>query len=212
MADINPSMPAINELNSTADPKILSALSSIVSTVNNLETANLADGAVTTVKLDSTSVTLAKLASEITDLICPVGSILDYSGSGDPVAAKWLLADGRELLIASYPVLYAAVGTTYGALTNGSGGVGTTYFRVPDLRGRVSAGPDTMGTAAGAASRMADLNTRGAGGGVSLTTLSTPQLPAHAHTGTTNPAGNHTHGGLTTMMNANYQHSHVRGW
>jgi len=196
MADINPSLPAINELNSTADPKILSALSSIVSTLNSVETANLADGAVTTVKLAEPSVTLAKLASEITDLICPVGSILDYSGSGDPVAGKWILADGRELLIASYSALYAAVGTTYGALTNGSGGAGSTYFRVPDFRGRVAAAPDTMGTAAGAASRLSTYNTRGAATGSESLTLAEANLPritpagtignvSHTHTGTT---------------------------
>jgi hypothetical protein len=51
MADINPTLPTVNELNSTADPKVLSALQTIVSTVNNLDSANLADGAVTSAKL-----------------------------------------------------------------------------------------------------------------------------------------------------------------
>lgn len=51
MADINPTLPAIDELNSTADPKIRTALQTIVATVNNIETANLADDAVTLAKL-----------------------------------------------------------------------------------------------------------------------------------------------------------------
>lgn len=51
MADVNPDIPAINELNSTADPKIRTALQTLVSTINALETANLADGAVTLAKL-----------------------------------------------------------------------------------------------------------------------------------------------------------------
>lgn len=216
MADINPSLPAINELNATADPKILSALSSIVSTLNNVETANLADGAVTTVKLAEPSVTLAKLAAEITDLICPIGSILDYSGSGDPVAGKWVLADGRELLIASYAALYAAVGTSYGSLTNGSGGAGSTYFRVPDFGGRVAVAPDAA-RAAGQASRMSTSNTRGAATGVESLTLTEPHLPritpagtigntAHTHTGTTITQPDHAHffsglGGVLTSGN-----------
>ena len=35
--------------------------------------------------------------------------------------------------------------TTYGAYTNGSGGVGTSHFILPDLRGRVIAALDNMG-------------------------------------------------------------------
>ena len=192
MADINPSLPAINELNATADPKILSALSSIVSTLNSVETANLADGAITSVKLAEPSVTLAKLASEITDLICPVGSILDYSGSGDPVAGKWIVADGRELLIASYAALYAAVGTTYGALTNGSGGAGTTYFRVPDFGGRVAVAPDAA-RAAGTSARMSTSNTRGAATGSESLTLTEPNLPRITPAGTIASVAGHAH-------------------
>src|SRR4051812_28503085 len=41
MADINPTLPSIDELNTTADPKILTALSTIIATLNDLEAANL---------------------------------------------------------------------------------------------------------------------------------------------------------------------------
>lgn len=65
MADIDPTLPAINEPNSTADPKVRAALVDIVAAVNNLGTANLADSAVTTAKIATAAVTDAKLASPI---------------------------------------------------------------------------------------------------------------------------------------------------
>lgn len=61
MADINPTLPSVNELNSTADPKVLSALQTIVSTVNDLETANLADSAVTSAKIATGAVTTTQI-------------------------------------------------------------------------------------------------------------------------------------------------------
>ena len=51
MADINPSIPASGEYNTTADPKIRTALQTLVSTINALEAANLSDGAVTADKI-----------------------------------------------------------------------------------------------------------------------------------------------------------------
>jgi hypothetical protein len=41
VADINPSLPIIGQPVSTEDPKIVTALSQLVSTINNLDTANL---------------------------------------------------------------------------------------------------------------------------------------------------------------------------
>lgn len=63
MSDINPSIPQINEPNSTADPKIITALNSLVSTVNSIEAANLATGAVGTAALASSAVTPAKIGT-----------------------------------------------------------------------------------------------------------------------------------------------------
>jgi hypothetical protein len=50
------------------------------------------------------------------------------------VPTGWLKADGSELSKTTYSRLFAALGITYGE-TNGLNGVGTTHFRVPDLRG-----------------------------------------------------------------------------
>lgn len=53
MADINPSLPVAGQPNSSEEPKIITALSQIIATINNLDTANLADGAVTAAKIEA---------------------------------------------------------------------------------------------------------------------------------------------------------------
>jgi microcystin-dependent protein len=98
----------------------------------------------------------------------PVGSVLDYAGTTAP--AGWLLCQGQSVAVASYGNLHAAIGYTYG----GSGG----NFNLPDLRGRVIAGPD------GGAGRLniPSPSTVGSAGGEGTTVLSTAHLAAHAHT------------------------------
>jgi hypothetical protein len=53
MAAINPSLPIAGQPNSSEEPKIPTALSQLVATINNLDTANLADRAVTAVKIEA---------------------------------------------------------------------------------------------------------------------------------------------------------------
>lgn len=101
----------------------------------------------------------------------PVGSLQAYAGASAPTG--WLLCDGSQQAITTYPELYSVLGTTYGSLTNGSGGAGSTHFRVPDLRGRMPIGAGNDGTAANSATR-----TRGATGGDT-------RLQSHSHTGAT---------------------------
>lgn len=101
----------------------------------------------------------------------PVGSLQAYAGASAPTG--WLLCDGSQQAISTYPELYSVLGTTYGSLTNGSGGAGSTHFRVPDLRGRMPIGAGNDGTAANNATR-----TRGATGGDT-------RLQSHSHTGAT---------------------------
>jgi len=101
----------------------------------------------------------------------PVGSLQAYAGASAPTG--WLLCDGSQQEISTYPELYSVLGTTYGSLTNGSGGAGSTHFRVPDLRGRMPIGAGNDGTAANNATR-----TRGATGGDT-------RLQSHSHTGAT---------------------------
>jgi microcystin-dependent protein len=109
-----------------------------------------------------------------------VGEIRIFAGSFAPNG--WLFCDGALLPISEYEVLFQLIGTTYG-------GDGQNTFRLPDLRGRV---PIHFGQGPGLSNRVV-----GESGGVPTVTLSTAQLPAHAHeilaasggTRTTAPAG-----------------------
>lgn len=87
--------------------------------------------------------------------------------------AGWLLCDGSSKLRADYPLLYAAIGTTYGS-TDG------THFNVPDLRGRVPVGLDNLGGSD--AGRLDVSNTLGGSGGEQKHTLTIAELPSHTHT------------------------------
>lgn len=114
----------------------------------------------------------------------PVGSLQAYAGASAPTG--WLLCDGSQQAITAYPELYSVLGTTYGSLTNGSGGAGSTHFRVPDLRGRMPIGEGNDGTAANNATR-----TRGTKGGDT-------RLQQHNHTVQENASNGSTLGGHFT--------------
>lgn len=117
-----------------------------------------------------------------------VGQITYYAGASAP-SANHLLCDYSERAIADYPVLYAVVGTTYGNLTNGSGGAGSTHFRLPDARGRVFLHPD------GAAARIPANDLLGQSDGAATHIIQAAELPPHVHTGPshTHDLANHTH-------------------
>ena len=171
----------VNNLNSN--------LNALVTGVNTIDTAQMST---------SKPVTVSTLANDTLDVLTPIGSLVDYAGAGDPTPAsgtiKWLLADGRAVSRTTYAALYAVTSTLYGV------GDGVTTFNLPDFRGRVSAGLDNMGTAQGAASRMADNNTRGAVGGISASTA----VAAHTHTGTASTVAGHDHGALTGLGGTHY--------
>lgn len=72
----------------------------------------------------------------------PPGAIMSFAMSSAP--AGWIVCNGAEYAIADYGDLHTAIGTTWGALTNGSGGAGSTHFRVPDLSGAFLRGSGTQ--------------------------------------------------------------------
>lgn len=174
----------VNNLNSN--------LNALATGVNTIDVAQLTASA-------TKPVTYATLGLDTLDVLTPIGSLVDYAGAGDPTpgsgSIKWLLADGRAVSRTTYAALYAVTSTLYGV------GDGVTTFNLPDFRGRVSAGLDNMGTAQGAASRMADNNTRGAVGGISASTA----VAAHTHTGTASTVAGHNHGAVTGLAGA---HAH----
>ena len=77
----------------------------------------------------------------------PSGAIIDFAGTAAP--AGFLVCDGSEVSRATYDVLFAAIGITWGD------GNGTTTFNLPDLNHRVTMGSGgsttnpTIGTAVG---------------------------------------------------------------
>lgn len=80
--------------------------------------------------VDNTTNTATSLLS------LPPGIIMDFAGGTAP--AGTLLCAGQSVSRVTYAKLYAAIGTTYGAVDGAT-------FNVPDLRGRVTIGKDNMG-------------------------------------------------------------------
>jgi microcystin-dependent protein len=68
----------------------------------------------------------------------PVGAIFPYAGTTIPNG--YLLCDGSEVSIATYSLLFQAIGYTY----KRTGFVGKNTFGLPDLRGRFALGRDNM--------------------------------------------------------------------
>jgi microcystin-dependent protein len=103
--------------------------------------AKLNSAAAPTVVVADGEVTVAKLAAAVQQLLVPAGAVQAFAMNSAPTG--WLAADGNEYdKTGTYAALFAAIGTTYGE-TNGSGGAGTSHFRVPDLRGYFVRGSGT---------------------------------------------------------------------
>lgn len=67
--------------------------------------------------------------------IFPIGSIAMIfipSTSNPAVKSGWIECNGSELSKTTYEKLFNVIGITYGE-TNGSGGVGTSHFKIPTL-------------------------------------------------------------------------------
>ena len=132
---------------------------------NAIGTNQIADGAVNSTKLAS-------------GLAFVAGMVMPFAGTSAPTG--WLLAFGQAVSRSTYSSLFSAIGTTYGS------GDGSSTFNLPDMRGRVVAGQDDMGSAS--ANRLTgtsgSLNgdTLGATGGAETHTLSVSQLASHSHT------------------------------
>lgn len=138
----------------------------------------------------------------------PLGTSLEYAGAGDPADTRFLLEDGRAISRTTYSALFALIGTTYGA------GDGVNTFNIPDSRGRVTVGPDNMGTSAGAAGRVTSNNGRGNSAGVESVTLAIANLPAHTHgvgTFAMSNSGTHDHAAGTLATASNGDHTHGVG-
>ena len=95
--------------------------------------ATLNQLAQSTVALTAGTVAVADLATATVERLLPAGAVMPFAMNSAP--AGWLAANGNEYAkTGTYAALFAAISTTYGE-TNGSGGAGTTHFRVPNLSG-----------------------------------------------------------------------------
>ena len=92
-----------------------------------------------------------------------VGEIRMFGGSFAP--AGWMTCDGQLLPISEYETLFNLIGTTYG-------GDGQSTFALPNLAARV---PIHTGNNGVTTYGLAD------NGGVTSVTLTTNQIPSHAH-------------------------------
>lgn len=128
----------------------------------------------------------------------PTGQVTAFAGTAAP--GGWLLCDGEQYPIASYPTLSGVIGTIYNKGTETAG-----YFRVPDLSRRVAIGKgasDTLGNTEGGnkvgtayASRSTSHN---------HTIDHSHSVPNHQHTV---PA--HYHTNTTNSLSVDISHSHA---
>jgi microcystin-dependent protein len=109
----------------------------------------------------------------------PTGSILPFAGIAIPTG--YLICDGSEVLISSYPDLFAVLQYSYKALSllTGSG-----TFALPDFRGRFPLGLDNMSNSVEtSADRVTDASADilGGTGGRSEISITRNNLPEHVH-------------------------------
>lgn len=106
----------------------------------------------------------------------PPGTIAPFAGDEVSLPAGWLICDGSEVSRLTYANLFDAIGIAHGA------GNGTTTFNLPDMRGRVAVGMDSMGSQ-GSANRVTNAQADIVGGtfGSETHQLIVAELPPHTH-------------------------------
>ncbi|WLB19364.1 phage tail protein [Bradyrhizobium japonicum] len=125
----------------------------------------------------------------------PIGASVDFWGASAP-NSSFVLAYGQAISRTTYSALFSLFSTTYGA------GDGTTTFNLPDLRGRVVAGNDSMGGSAANRITVGNFGATpsflGSFGGLESIALTTAQLAAHTHANTLSDPG-HLHNGALNL-------------
>ena len=138
---------------------------------------------------DLAAVTLASMVAAVQQALCPPGTVLPYMGATAPTG--WLVCNGASVLRATYPSLFAVIGTSCGTSSS-------TYFNLPDFRGRFLRGWDN------ATGRDPDRGARtamatGGATGDAIGSVQTDEFKKHSHTLTNQIAymseGNDSSGG-----------------
>ncbi|MEY2869891.1 MAG: hypothetical protein RIR01_2393 [Bacteroidota bacterium] len=121
----------------------------------------------------------------------PVGMIAPFAGSAAPPDG-WLECNGTAKSSDLYPALAAVLGSTYGTSAAGT-------FKLPNLNGKVIAGPGNFGTTIGNATTGQTIGDNDVTETIPLAvegSLTEANLPAHSHTAGTLAAGDggaHSH-------------------
>ncbi len=127
-------------------------------------TDKVLDGAITAAKLDSAAVSST-----------PTGSISGFIKSA-AAPSGWVYCDGShyDSTASDYTALFALIQYQYGR-TDSSGGDDETgtYFKVPNLKGRIPIGYDSSQT---------EFDLMGETGGAKSHTLTISEMPSHTHT------------------------------
>lgn len=123
-------------------------------------------------------VTHAQLLSSIPKT--PPGVFMPYGGDNDPDPTTvgggvWLLCDGREVLISSYPLLYQVIGNKFKASP------AAAHFGLPDMRGRMPMGSDNMGGTSANVVVDPAADSVGFTGGNETHAITQAELPDHTH-------------------------------
>lgn len=149
------------------DGAALTGFANIPSGAGTIPVANIDTGTTANkiVKLDDTGKLPAVDGSALTGLSAvPTGVIMAWSAAAAPTG--YVLCDGASYLReGTYAALFAVIGTTYGAADG-------THFNVPNMKGKAIAGYNSAET---------EFDTLGETGGAKTHTLSTSEMPAHAH-------------------------------
>jgi microcystin-dependent protein len=143
------------------DDVVRRQIEAIESRVQNVEVNTIPGGSITGGLLAAGSVTRAALGANG----LPIGMTM-WSASPS-IPAGWLYCDGSAVSRTTYALLFASIGTYWGA------GNGSTTFNVPDMRGKVALGNGAAGH---------DL---GETGGTETYDLSHAHDIKHTHTGST---------------------------
>ena len=130
----------------------------------------------------------------ITGYLVPTGAVMEWP-SNSAAPSGWLMENGSEQPISTYTALYNFLtnnGTSFpfGANTNGSGGAGSSHFRLRNRAGKVAVGYQAGDT---------DFNAIGKTGGAKTHTLQVTEMPSHNHSGLTG-LGAGTYYGIPTGL------------
>lgn len=136
------------------------------------------------------SVTKAQLVAVVQAALYAPGDLkaVGYAVTAGSEPSGWLLCDGRSVLRADYPALFAAVGTTWNPSAD------STHFSLPDYRGRFvlgASGGRPVATTGGEESHTLTAAESGVNGSGSVAS-----------------AGAHDHGGLTGLADRSLSHNH----